>query len=351
MKRIFFIPFVWLHLILGAHNKKEDSTAVCAIHCTKNNIAPAGIMTDHVHQRKHFSFAYSYMFMNMSGNKRGTNAVSDEQVFTNYMMSPSKMNMQMHMLMPMYGINNRLSIMAMIPYSIIRMSMHEMPNQSQNMPDMCDMNSSSSANSNSGLGDVKLYLMYNFLRSCTHRLVASAGVSLPTANIRSANTSSSIIPYCMQVGTGSYHILSSLVYVKEGRLFSFGAALQGSISTGSNKQGYRWGNECSVSPWLAYKPIKFMGIAARAEAYYAGAIQGWDNSINQLAGNDPSADVKNYGSQQRLDLFLGLNFYVPVASSQTACVLIEYGKPLYQNLQGLQMPFQNILNLRLQYNF
>src|ERR1700751_1581715 len=187
--------------------KGDDSTKNCFNCCRPDAFAPAGIMTDHVHEKTVFAIAYSYMSMQMQGNMSGTNNVPDAQIFDKYMMSPSKMNMQMHMLMPMYGITNRLTVMAMINYNVNTMSMHMMPmqNMMMNMPGMTmtDYGNMPTSNKSSGLGDTKVYALYNLFSNCCHRLVLGAGISLPTASITSKGTTmqgnNNIFPYNMQL--------------------------------------------------------------------------------------------------------------------------------------------------------
>src|SRR6185437_10714436 len=106
------------------------------------------------HDKGKFAIAYSFMDMAMQGNQSGTKQVSDATVFNTYMMATNRMNMQMHMLMPMYGITERLTVMAMLSYNINTMSMHMMPVQSMSMPGMTmtDYNSMPTRMNSSVLG-------------------------------------------------------------------------------------------------------------------------------------------------------------------------------------------------------
>ncbi|HXU28690.1 MAG TPA: hypothetical protein VN698_15785, partial [Bacteroidia bacterium] len=189
--------------------ERKDSTQCSSNCCNPDAVAPAGIMTDHVHEKGKFAIAYSYMNMTMQGNQMGTKSVSDATIFNNYMMATNRMNMQMHMLMPMYGLTDRFTVMAMLSYNINNMSMHMMPMQSMNMPGMTmtDYKSMPTKMNSSGLGDTKIYALYNVLPSCNHRLVAGLGLSLPTGNIRvkgaTMQSNSDVLPYCMQLGTGT----------------------------------------------------------------------------------------------------------------------------------------------------
>ncbi len=125
MKKVNILLLVaLLQTFVVSSTKGQDSTKCDGFCCCRPDaLAPAGIMVDHVHEKGKFGIAYGYMNMAMQGNQSGTSSVSNTAVWTNYTVAPAKMNMQMHMLMPMYGITNRLTVMAMINYNINTMTM------------------------------------------------------------------------------------------------------------------------------------------------------------------------------------------------------------------------------------
>ena len=367
------LSFVLLQSFVVYSNEGRDSTKCSSNCCRQNSLAPAGIMTDHVHEKGKFGIAYSYMNMAMQGNQSGTSLLNNNQVFSNYLVAPAKMNMQMHMLMPMYGITDRLTVMAMINYNVNTMSMNIQPGANPtDLPPCC--RAAAIANENlpskmkaSGLGDTKLYLLYNLLGSCNQRLVIGAGVSLPTGSIdvkgATNQSSNSIMSYNMQLGTGTYNLLPSIVYVTEWSRFTFGAAFQSNIKLGVNSRNYSWGNEYSFSPWVAYKATSWASISLRGEAYYMNELYGYDAAINQTASSDPTANVYNYGNRKIVNALAGLNLQAPSSFLKGMHLLVEYGMPVYQNLGGrvfpvgttaqqeFQMPVKSTFTVRLQYNF
>jgi len=336
--------------------ERKDSTKCSSNCCNPDAVAPAGIMTDHVHEKGKFGIAYSYMNMTMQGNQIGTKAVSDAAIFNSYMMATTHMDMQMHMLMPMYGITDRFTVMAMLSYNVNTMSMHMMPVQSMSMPGMTmtDYNSMPTKMNSSGLGDTKIYALYNVLPSCNHRLVTGLGLSLPTGSINAKGatiqSNNDVLPYCMQLGTGTYNLLPSIVYVGQSTHLSWGAAFNANIKLGTNTNNYCFGNEYSVSPWLTYQPVRLVSVSARAECYNVGKLYGYDAAINQSSQNDATANTANYGSQ-KVNGYIGANFYAPANFLKGGRLLLEYGMPFYQNTIGLQSTAKSNITARLQFNF
>ena len=346
-----------LQSIFAYSIERRDSTKCSFSCCRPDAVAPAGIMTDHVHEKGVFSIAYSFMDMAMRGNQSGTKAVSDATIFDTYMMATNRMNMQMHMLMPMYGITDRFTVMAMLTYNVNTMSMRMMPVQSMmNMPGMtmADYSSMPTKMNSSGLGDTKIYAMYNLLPASNHRLVGGMGLSLPTGSIHARGTTmqgdNEVLPYGMQLGTGTYNLLPSLVYVGQGTHLSWGAAVSANIKLGTNANNYSIGNEYSLSPWLAYQFTDWVSVSARGEYYSMGKLYGYDAAINQSSLNDATANAANYGGQ-KANAYLGLNLYAPDNLLKGARLLLEYGMPVYQNVNGLQSTQRSTLTARIQFNF
>ncbi|MGZ3862116.1 MAG: hypothetical protein ACXVPN_11365 [Bacteroidia bacterium] len=361
-KEFFLLLALIVYARIQVIAQENDTTACthtksCFECCRPDAFAPAGIMTDHVHPKGEFGVAYGWMFSESKGNMQGTNLVNDDEIYYSkgYMMAPHLMRMQMHMLMPMYGITNRLTAMAMIMYNVNKMNMHMMP--MENMPGMvmdnyADMPTSSQS---SGLGDTKLYLLYNVLGDCMHRLVLSGGVSFPTGKINAKGATiqgqNDVLPYNMQLGTGTFNVLPGLVYVGQTYHLNFGAAVSGNIKTGANNSNYRWGNEYSFSPWFAYKIRSWMSVSVRAEYYLAERVEGYDAAIHLSSANDPSSNVLNYGMQQRASVYGGINLYAPSTCLKGMRLMAEYGLPVYNEMAGLQMPAKSFFNVRLQYDF
>lgn len=357
MKNFNILLFMTLLQTFGVYAiQKEDSTKCSFSCCRPDAMAPAGIMIDHVHDKGKFALAYSFMDMSMQGNQIGTRAVSNATIFNTYLMATNRMDMQMHMIMPMYGITDRLTAMAMFSYNVNRMDMTPLPTLNPaDLPPCCKASASTpNVCKSSGFGDTKLYLLYNLLSAGSQRLVMGAGVSLPTGSIHAkgatVQSNNDVLPYCMQLGTGSYDLLPSLAYTLQMNRFTVGAACQGNIKLGANTRAYHWGNEYSFSPWASYQFARWISTSLRAEYYSMDKLYGYDVSINQSSLNDATANVNNYGGQ-RGSGYIGINLYAPGDFLKGSRLLLECGMPFYQNTFGLQPSVKATLTARLQFNF
>ena len=92
--------------------------------------APIGVMGDHRHAKGEWMVSYRYMHMDMAGAQIGTNDVDADTIATTIpnrffgnpgqpptlRIVPTEMRMGMHMAGMMYGLNDTITLMAMVNY-------------------------------------------------------------------------------------------------------------------------------------------------------------------------------------------------------------------------------------------
>lgn len=310
--------------------------------------APIGILIDHTHKKGEWMLSYRYMHQALQGNQAGTQSVSDAQIYQQNLMSPDRMRMDMHMLMGMYGLTNRLTLMLMLNLSAMQMRMNMQPSgMTMNMPGMPSMSSMTGpmTSRSTGLNDSQLYALYTLADWHQQRLMVSAGLNLPTGSIRQQGTSADMypnqrLPYMMQAGSGSLDLLPGLTYLGQRSHWSWGGQLSGILRPFYNTIGYRQGNELDLNGWLAYCWSNWISTSLRAESVQTGALKGVDPTLYTYM--EPAANPANYGGQ-RVSGYVGINFYVRHGLFKGNRLAIEAGLPLYQNLNGTQMPLQSTL--------
>ncbi|MFN0049776.1 MAG: transporter [Cytophagales bacterium] len=324
--------------------------------CHSHDQSPVGVMFSHIHPSKSFMFSYRFMSMAMNDKLSGTRNVADNEVFTNYLMLPKQMRMDMHMLMAMYGLSNKITLMAMVNYNVFSMEMSMLPSNANASSSHSQHNHSDHdhmAMKTSGIGDTKLYVLYDLIQKNEYQFLLNFGVSIPTGDINIAGNEanmypSSRLPYSMQLGSGSYELLPGITYSTKFR--SISASLQALYihRIHANSVGYRLGNECVANAWAAYQLTKWLSFSMRAEGIFSSPIRGADNSIYYLS--EPAANTANYGGQ-KVNAFGGLNYFPKIGFLQTARLSLEYGLPVYQNLNGIQSATSGTLIAGLQVDF
>jgi len=303
----------------------------------------------HTHPAGMWMLSYQYMHMDMSGLRDGTSDVDSDSVGYKrgleyeYMMIPTKMTMDMHMLMAMYGITDNWTVMVMPSYVATKMDM---------LMDMGPMMSKMGAMPSdpmktSGLGDTEVRGSYKI----NNVLTASLGLSLPTGSVSETVTSMGSTfraPYDMQLGSGTYDLKPAITYsaLSADAKWNWGAQALYTWHTGTNENGWSYGDALKVNGWLQ----RAFGPAAgwlRIAGSNTGSIQGEDMQIAALQSWSPmpDADPDNYGGT-KIDGAVGASVSLGPAS-----LGLEFGVPLYQNLNGPQMKTSWFMTAGLQVMF
>jgi hypothetical protein len=306
--------------------------------------SPAGIMISHSHPRGGSMLAYTYMGMRMKGNLSGSDRITDDEIFRrDYSMSPQEMNMDMHMIMAMYGVTGRLSFMAMFGYT----------GNSMDMTSYASGHSHGSGNSgsalhsheSSGMSDTKLWGLYKLYNGIGSSVLASMGISLPTGNFRVIAGEHGTIPgeragYMMQPGTGTWDLMPGITWLKSGSRATYSLQALGIVRPFRNASDYRWGEELNVNAWGSYSLRPMLSVSLRGEAIISSAISGRDALIYSYT--EPASNPGNYGGI-RINGLAGINLYVTKGFLRDSKIGFEFGQPLYQFVNGIQQKYQSAL--------
>ncbi len=296
---------------------------------------PIGTMGDHTHNQGEFMFTYKYMRMFMDGNRDGTNNLSTNDVLRDFVVSPTEMTTQMHMFSFMYGLNQTVTLTAMIPYVLKSM-------------DHITRTGVKFTTKSSGFGDIRLgslVRLYAFETPSigSHRFHFNAAVGLPTGDIKATGATPlgvTRLPYPMQLGSGTVDLFPGLTYSGGLGKVSWGAQAIGTIRLGNNNQGYTLGDEYEVSTYGAFQWAKWVSNSLRFKWKEWANYEGRDPNIVKTNPASvplvPTAETGRRGGK-RLDLLVGMNILFPEVMGLENHLGIEGGVPIYQNLDGPQL--------------
>jgi len=289
----------------------------------------------HTHDAGEWMTGYSYMFMDMDGNRDGTGGVSTGGVFAQgYMVAPTWMSMQMHMFHVMWAPAERLTLGLMLPY--VRKSMKHRVNPAAPVP----FAGTSFRTDSEGIGDLGLTALVSLLRSEEHRLIAEIGWSFPTGSIDArddvpmAPAGDVRLPYPMQLGSGTFDARPGLTYIGQRDRWSWGVNARGVVRIGENDHHYALGDLWSVTGWGARSLSDWLSASLRLEGSGWGDIDGADPALNPAMV--PTADPE-LRAGKRIDLLFGLNLFESDGTFAGNRIVLEAGLPVYQALDGPQL--------------
>lgn len=297
---------------------------------SRHSDAPAGVMGDHVHAAGGWMFSYRFMRMSMDGMRDGTDRVSTGDLLDmmgdyQYMMVPTAMNMDMHMLGAMYGVNDRLTLMVMLN----RVSNDMDVERRMGTP-------RSFSTESSGMGDTSLSALYLLAVNERQQFHMQCGLSLPTGSITEKDDTPMgddlQLPYSMQLGSGTIDLLPGITWLGGQGDWSWGAQANAVLRTGENDQDYTLGNRSQLTAWLAWRRIPEAALSLRLNYEDWGNIDGADKDLMMMPAMNPNADPDKRGGT-RMDLGLGLSSDL----SERHRLAVEVLVPVHQDLDGPQM--------------
>lgn len=307
-----------------------------------NAHGPIGQMGDHTHEKGEFMWSYRYMNMFMKETRQGTNTVSDAvgRGLVGSSISPLSMEMEMHMFGAMYGVNDTLTVMVMVPY--LRNGMR-----------MTHSNGTAFTTRSEGLGDIKFGSLWRLwaveAQSIgAHRFHFNFSVSLPTGDTSPTDRTPLMggndnmrLPYPMHLGSGTWDFYPGLTYGGEKGRASWGFQAIGSIRPGKNNNRFQKGNALDLNVHGAYEIVpKWVSSSLRFAYKYWGNYSGADSAITK---NVQAAYPEKLGGV-RVDVLAGVNFLLPEFAGIETRLAIEGGVPIYQWLRG-QLETDSVVTL------
>lgn len=314
---------------LAAHGENDELSELGLEELMDIDVVLVNVLGTHTHFKGEWMLGYSFMTMTMEGNRTGTRRVSTDDVLANFMVSPTKMRMAMHMTMLMYAPSDDLTLMAMLPY--VRLSMDHVTRMGVEF-----------TTESEGIGDIRIGGLYTFFRRNfqAHRLIFSGNVSLPTGSIDAVDflanpaMGKQKLPYPMQLGSGTVDLHNALTYLGEAEIWGWGAEIDTTVRLGTNSNGYRLGNRYRLSAWLDWKWTDWVGPNFRIDGETWNNIAGADPDLNPAMV--PTADPTLRGGET-IDLSLGLTFYVPHGLLEGQRLALRGTVPIYRSLNGPQL--------------
>lgn len=309
--------------------------------------APIGVMADHRHKQGEWMLSYRYSYMDMDGNRDGTTSLDPETIATTIAnpfgmpptlrVVPTQMDMQMHMVGGMYGLSDRVTLMAMGMF---------MSNDMDHITfagGMGDTRLGEFTTKSSGFGDSTLGAIIGLDDGSNPHQQVNLGlaISVPTGSntqtdnvLTPMNTTPELrLPYPMQLGSGTWDAKPSLTARTRFGRWSVGGQASAIIRLDTNAEGYQFGDRLEGTAWLAFEPQPSLSLSGRIKARTQGRIDGFDAAITAPV---QTADPDNHGGEI-VEALIGVNYAVSGGALNGTRFAAELGLPLYRDLNGPQL--------------
>ena len=163
-----------------------------------DNVFPVGVKGGKNMMSKKIMFGYKFGTMDMDCCRDSTSSINNDFIKNlGYSMAPTDMTMDMHMFSAMYAVNDKISLMAMLPYIEKEMDMVKLTGM---------MKGKKHTTSSRGIGDLSIAGIYKLSDKSNVKLA----LSIPTGEFdeKDHNMSGMLktLPYPMQLGSGTYDV-------------------------------------------------------------------------------------------------------------------------------------------------
>lgn len=331
---------------------------LCCAKCGGNmpmNIPGGGIPETH-----EFRLKISPMYMHMDGLRDGTHQVDVDDILGmpvdmggnptgKYMAAPRDMDMKMLNASLGYSFTDRFFAGLMFMYRDNDMDMKFSPMmQALTGEEGFTMKSE-------GVGDTMLMAKYRLFADDplipTSQVSLLLGLSLPTGSIDEKNKNhpldsrqNELLPYGMQLGTGTFDPSLGLLYQGSSTPWWWGVDTTYTARFYDNKRDYHLGDELRIDGYAMYQFAPDWLAQIQLNGHWQGDISGeMDEFADGRSGhvlpgnsNSPAAtplwDTENYGGRQ-VFATAGLQWQ----PAPLHIIDLTVGLPLYQDLNGPQL--------------
>jgi hypothetical protein len=149
-----------------------------------------------------------------------------------------------------------------------------------------------------------------------------------------------VLPYPMQIGSGSCDLTSGLTYNGMRENWSWGGQVGGTFRLEKNDENYSLGDRFQSSIWVARRWNKNLSTSLRVNGQAWDNIDGADSRIgrfNPMGVPLVSTAQPELRGGSRIDILLGANFIFQEGVLKDHRLAIEAGLPVQQNLDGPQL--------------
>jgi hypothetical protein len=344
-KVAFFLSFIMLAWVSAA----QAYVGLCCAHCGGN--MPLNIFGGGIPETKEFRFKISQMIMEMGPLRDGTDDIETSSIVgaasasgATFPAVPKSMRQYMTMFGGAYSFTDDFALMAMTNYTL-----NEMP-----MDIAAGVGGKDFTMTSDGIGDTTVLGKYRVYTNDnlvpTNQLSFLMGLSIPTGSIDKRFTNSTVnngnttlLPYKMQLGSGTFDPIFGLTYQGSRDPFWWGINTQIEAHVYDNNQDYKRGNEVRYDLYAMRQVHDRVVVHAQLNGSYEGnfsdqpldgRLHGHGHAMNNSANpfSSPLFDPDNYGGY-KLNISFGAQFQPIPLHIVEATVSI----PIHQDLNGPQL--------------
>ena len=268
------------------------------------------------------------------GLRDGRTNLTNAQVFAlpqGYTELGDELNVGTYAIDLAYGWNDNWTFSAALPFHDKRMD--NVTNTGQTFE-----------TKSSGVGDLVLGAIRSFPQGNGRTLLINLGLGCPTGSFTETDEdetgTAKLLPYVMQLGTGSWQLFPGVTWLADEGTWSWGASGQWRLHLDENSSDYTVGDTTRVSGWMSRQVAGNLSGYSGLQGYFCGDYSGQDPGLDPFENplNDPDRQGGNRG-----DLLGGLRYDLGPGDE----LELEVGVPIDEWVDGPQLSTTWFLGLAL----
>lgn len=296
--------------------------------------APIGVIATRGHKTGDVMYSFRGTVIGFQALQSDIDMLKTLDVQKDYGLVPEYMITSTQMHSAIYTPHDHITLMAIINYHEHIMQMEGSYQQQrvyQNQPEGIYKLDSE------GFGDIKFDTLLKLLRKEHFIITGNIGISLPTGSTVETGDDGQMLPYPMQLGSGSYEARPGVTLFGTREDWSYGGQLLSSLPLHQNAHKYRHGNTFTVTAWSTQRVNNWFQFGGRLLFSHKTAFSSSDPKLNQ--NRSSIYQIDSQGNTQ-LDIALSTDFIIPTGTHfQQNRLAFEIQVPVYQNqnLTGIQL--------------
>lgn len=308
--------------------KRAYALGECGLSCCLAGAAGGGVAL-----AENFGISLVYENAWMETIREGTGEVSpDDAIARNKQAGksykvPLNMRMQKVSLVGAFPVNERLTLLALVPYVINDMEMRNMSAMGMVMDMRMD--------TVSGLGDATVLGLYTLYTDApirpSQRLTAGFGLKAPTGRSDETTASGSPVHAMMQTGSGSWDPVFMVNYMRGFYPLVLQATLFYQLTT-EGVNGYEFGDRFTYDLSARYQAGNFLNLGVEVNGIHAAKDRDHDGRFSVNADTS-LADNPEYTGLTSIFITPLVQAKLPGTGGSAE---LKYQIPVYQDVNGFQ---------------
>jgi len=292
----------------------------------------AGANSSGVTLAENFGLAVQYEYSDMKTIRHGSGSISPDAVIDRHWIMgssysvPTKMTMEKLSVFGALPLNERWTLIAIVPY--VRNSMD------MRMKNGVGMTMNMTMDTIEGLGDIPLLANYTAYTDApirpSQRLTLGFGVKTPTGKNDERAGSGRLVHAMMQPGSGSWDGLLTVNYMRAYYPLVFQVSGFYHLTT-EGDEGYEFGDQYGIDLSARYQVAPYVNLGLDVNAIHTEKDDDHDGKYSRPGMS--MVDNTDYTGLTSVSITPGIQFKIPDSNGSME---LKYQLPIYQDVNGYQ---------------